>query len=178
MPTHTPTAGPSRSDDRSGDRADRADRGMSLIEILVTVVLLGTVVLATLAAMQASIVGTAVERDHARAHQWLQSATGVLQAAPRISCHTTGEVPAEELIREGYEEVLHTDVANPAGWSDWQITIVEPIEVWDGSRYWNPYALPEDANCFEPLYQLQLVTIQVVSPDQRIIETRQVVKGG
>lgn len=150
---------------------------MSLIEVLIAVVLLGTVVVATLGALQLSVVGTRTERDHARAHQWLQSATGVLQAAERISCADQGGDPGELVMRQAYQSVLQSDVASPTGWDEWQITIIPPILVWDGTRYWNPYDASSPSSCFEPVYQLQLITIRVVSPDGRIIETRQVVKG-
>lgn len=152
--------------------ADR-DTGMSLIEVLVALVLLGTVVIATLTALRVSIDGSAVERDHARAHQWLQSATGVLQAGQRASCASN-----EATMRSHYQDLLRDNTPTPVGWGDWQIAVVHPIRVWDGSRYWDPTDSATPATCFEPLYQLQLINIRVVSPDGRIIETREVVKGG
>lgn len=155
----------------------RRDAGATLVEILVAVVLLGTVVVATLGALQASVVGTRTERDHARAHQWLQSATGVLQATDRVSCQDAGGDPGELVMRQAYQAVLQNEVESPTGWQEWQITIIPPIRVWDGTRYWDPYDAATPATCFEPQYQLQLITIRVVSPDGRIIETRQVVKG-
>jgi hypothetical protein len=73
---------------------------------------------------------------------------------------------------------LRDDTPSPTGWEEWQIRVVPPVQVWDGSRYWNPDDPAAPQSCFEPLFLLQLITIQVVSPDGKIIENRQVVKGG
>lgn len=146
---------------------------MSLIEVLIALVLLGTVVIATLTALRVSIDGSALERDHARAHQWLQSATGVLQSGARSSCANT-----EATMRTHYQDMLRDGAPSPEGWGEWQIAVVFPVRVWDGSRYWDPSDSASPATCFEPLYQLQLINIRVVNPDGRIIESREVVKGG
>lgn len=57
---------------------DRRDSGATLIEILVSIVLIGTAVVATLGALRISMVGGTIHRDHANAHAWLQSASDVL----------------------------------------------------------------------------------------------------
>ena len=72
---HLPIADPSRR-----------DRGASYIELLVAIVLLGTVVVGVLAAVRATVIGTRVERDHSKAQQWLQSAVGVIEAQDFASC--------------------------------------------------------------------------------------------
>ncbi len=153
---------------------------MSLVEILVSIVLLGTVVVAVVTALRTTVIATGIERDHARAHQWLQSAAGVLQASPRESCGALDGVSAEAKMRVQYQQVLRDDTASPEGWDEWQIRIVEPVQVWDGARYWDPRTADSESrpSCYEPVYQLQLITIEVRSPDGRIVETRQVVKGG
>lgn len=179
--------GPERSRARRVDRRRSPDgsddRGVTLVEILVTVVLLGTVMTAVLGSARASIIGTRLERDHAKAYQWLQSANGVLQAADRIGCdHDPVNVPedatfasGEEKVRLTYQELLRTGVVNPPEWDDRQLSVLYPVKVWDGTQYWEPALAPKP--CYDADgYLLQLVTLQVTSPDGDIIETIQVVK--
>ena len=161
----------------------RRDSGATLIEIVISVVLLGMVLTVVLGASQMSVIGTRLERDHSKSYQWLQSATGVLHAADRVSCdHDPVNVPAdaafssgEEKVRLTYEQVIRDGVVNPPGWSDYQLTVLAPVMVWDGSQYWDPVSAPKP--CYDSDgYLLQLVTLQVTSPDGEIIETLQVVK--
>jgi prepilin-type N-terminal cleavage/methylation domain-containing protein len=157
------------------------DRGLSLIEILVAIVLLATVGVGVMGALRSTIIGSRLERDHAKAYQWLQSADGVLQAAERVGCEH--ELPAdsayadgEEKVRLQYQQLIRDQVVNPDGWGDWQITVLYPVKVWDGTNYWEPAALaPPDGPC-PPETLLQLVELQVSSPTGDIIETIQVVK--
>lgn len=167
---------------RSENRVDD-DRGATLLEILVSVVILGTAVVAVLGALQSSVIGTRVERDHAKAYQWLQSANGVLQATERVGCdHNPVDEPddaaftdGEEKMRLTYQTRIRTGVVNPPEWDDRQIEVLYPVKIWDGTKYWEPSTAPKP--CFDvDGYQLQLVTLQVSSPDGEIIETIQVVK--
>lgn len=174
----------------SEHRSARRDRGVSLIEILISVVLLGTVVVAVLGALQMSIVGTRLERDHAKAYQWLQSANGVLQAAERVGCDYDPTDPAdpllddpadlpyadgEEKMRLRYQRLVRSDVVNPPGWENRQLAVLYPVKIWDGSRYWEPAVAPQP--CFDTDgYYLQLITLQVTNPAGDIIETIEVVK--
>ncbi|MAT07194.1 MAG: hypothetical protein CL424_19350 [Acidimicrobiaceae bacterium] len=163
--------------------ARRRDTGATLVEIVIAVVLVGMVLTVVLGAAQASIIGTRLERDHAKSYQWLQSANGVLQAADRVSCeHDPVNVPGdaafangEDKVRSTYEQTLRTGVVNPPEWADHQLSVLYPVMVWDGSRYWDPALAPKP--CYDADgYLLQLVTLQVTSPDGDIIETIQVVK--
>lgn len=159
------------------------DRGATLIEILISVVLLGTVVAAILGASLISVTGTRLERDHAKAYQWLQSANGVLQATERVGCdHDPALEPTdaafadgEEKMRLTYQDRIRGGVVNPPGWDDRQLEVLYPIKIWDGTQYWEPALAPKP--CFDvDGYLLQLITLQVSSPDGDIIETIQVVK--
>jgi Tfp pilus assembly protein PilV len=180
----TPSMHRERSErDHSIESRSEPDRGSSLIEILISVVLLGTVVVATLGATTSSVIGTRVARDHAKAYQWLQSAGGVLQASERAGCdYDPVNEPAdaafadgEEKVRLTYQNRIRTGVVNPPEWEDRQITVLYPVKIWDGNNYWEPATAPQP--CYDADgYLLQLVTLQVTSPDGRIIETIQVVK--
>ena len=161
----------------------RRDTGATLIEIIIGVVLLGMVLTVVLGASQTSIIGTRLERDHAKSYQWLQSANGVLQAAERVSCdHDPVNVPedaafssGEEKVRLTYQQTIRDGVVNPPEWADYQLTVLYPVMVWDGAQYWEPAAAPKP--CYDADgYLLQLVTLLVTSPDGEIIETIQVVK--
>jgi hypothetical protein len=166
-----------RGTDVMDDAAPARDSGVSLIEILVAVVLIGTAVLAVIGAVLVSITGSKLERDHARAHQWLQSAVGVLQESPRLSCETM----TEEQIRLAYQTVIRSNpIINPPGWGDSQLDVVAPVKVWNGDNYIDPRTTAPTPNlCFDAQgFRLQLITIQVQSPDGDIIETVEVVKDG
>ncbi|MEO7397541.1 MAG: hypothetical protein ABIW84_03150 [Ilumatobacteraceae bacterium] len=154
---------------------------MSLVEVLVAVVLLGTAVVATLTALRGTIIATAIERDHAKAYQWLQSAVGVLQGAERAGCDLgpldTGYSTGEAKVRETYQQVIRDGVINPDGWGDYQLVVLPPVKVWDGELYWDPAMSPQ--SCYDSSgFKLQLITIRVTSPDGKIIEDLQVVKDG
>lgn len=161
------------------EQSESRDTGMSLVEVLVAVVLLGSVVSVTLSALASTFVAGRTERDHSRAFQWLQSATGVLQSAPRVGCELDPEDGAyssgEEKVRTVYQDAIRNNVVNPPGWASVQLTIVEPVQIWDGTRYWDPAAAP--TSCYDDAgFKLQLITIQVTSPDGRIIRSVEVVK--
>src|SRR5687767_10386953 len=67
----------------------RRDKGVSFIELLIAVVLLGTTIVALLTAVRATVIGTRIERDHSKAHQWLESAVGVIEAYKFAVCDDT-----------------------------------------------------------------------------------------
>ncbi len=146
---------------------------MSLIEIVISVLLLGTSGVSMLGALTATVAATRYERDHARAQVWLQSAIEELQAADRQGCDQ-----GEETVREAYLEHIRDNVINPPGWSDSQVDIVSPVKAWDGQRYWDPYDPQSPGQCFDnDGFRLQLITIVVTSPDGKVIEQVSVVKG-
>lgn len=155
----------------------RRDRGVTLIEILIAVVLIGGVVAASMAALQATITGGAVHRDHSIAHGWLQSASDVLYAEEKINCDPAAANPAADRVSiiAAYEQVF-LDVDVPNGWAGWQINIID-LQFWNGA---NLDADVEIEFFFAPTCQagleLQLLTIQVQNPQHRVIETVEIVK--
>jgi prepilin-type N-terminal cleavage/methylation domain-containing protein len=146
----------------------RRDRGVTFIELLVAIVLLGTVVVATVTALHASIVASRVDRDHANAHAWLQSATDVLYGVSRADCGDLG-TPDAAAVLATYQTVVRA-VPNPEAWPASQISISE-VAFWDGSSF--------GTNCFDDVAKtLQRIRLRVVGTDGLTLEDVEIVKGG
>lgn len=157
-----------RRESRTHDRSPaRRDVGATLVEILISIVLLGMGVAAMLTALQVTISATVTERDHANAHAWLQSAADTLYGWERMDC--TDNTLAQ--IEAGYQSVLENS-QDPEGWHavGGLIQVVSPVLFWDGDQYQSVCYDDQNIN-------LQLITIQVSNPDGKIVETVQVVKG-
>jgi hypothetical protein len=145
------------------------DRGVSLVEILVAIVLLGTVVIATLVALRTTVIGTRVERDHSKAYQWLQSATSVLQGLPPIQRRDCTDPD----LTLHYQTIVG-GLAPPFGWEvDGQLEIRDPIlfESEDGDGFGTLCAASSNLS-------LQLITIVVRNPTGDIIEELEVIVDG
>jgi prepilin-type N-terminal cleavage/methylation domain-containing protein len=153
---------------RRGPRrtAEGADRGVSLIEILVAITLMGTLGVSVLAALQVTIIGSRLERDHARAHQWLQSSTEVLvNDIDWKSCDTY----SASWLQDYYQTELRSSSALvPEGFvaTDLEIPVLVEFAGPD-NIYGSVCAAVEDR---------QRVTIQVRNDDGDVVESVQVVK--
>ena len=161
-----------RSGGRRHDTRCSGDRGFTLIEILVSIVLLGLAATGTLVAMAMGVRGSASHRDLTNAQEWLQSAADNLQGQPRQDCDNVGGVAgeAEARIRSTYQTYVQT-VSSPDGWTPSQITVLNPVRFWDGDQY--------QTVCYDNYgINLQLVTLQVKNPSGQVVRTLQVVKGG
>ena len=145
------------------------DGGQSLVEVLIAIVLTGTLAVAGMITLRASIAGSALDRDHANAHAWLQSASDILYGAARADCGTEA-APTADAVADAYNAIIRT-TTNPRGWDRMLIKVVRPVVFWDGEdEYQN--------TCYDDSgINLQLVTIQVSAPDGRIVESVQIVKG-
>jgi hypothetical protein len=147
----------------------RVDRGSSLVEILVSVVLIGMVVTAVLVTLRTSVSASSTNRDHVNGHAWLQSASDVLYGSAREDCGTEA-LSREPQVRAAYEAIVRT-TANPEGWPAEQISVVPPVLFWDGDSTYQ-------TTCYDDSgVNLQLITIEVRGPNGRIVESVQVVKG-
>ena len=147
------------------------DRGISLVEILVSIVLLGTAITALLTTLRVTIDASALDRDHANAHAWLQTAADVLYGEERMDCGSEAASNQDAVYAYYNSIVKGTDESNPEGWPADKIEVVYPVMFWDGEQY--------QLTCYDDQgINLQLITIQVRNLDDRIIETVQVVKGG
>jgi Tfp pilus assembly protein PilV len=158
----------------------RRDAGVSLVEILIAIVLISTVVVATLTALRTTIMASAADRDHANAHAWLQTAADMLYARDLITCGSMDPGnPANDiaLIANEYEKTIQqTD--NPEGWSAPNISVIG-LEWWSidinssgvGTEAWGTVCDAKDTN-------LQKVELQVTAESGRIVEEVEVIIGG
>src|SRR5262245_27876296 len=69
------------------------DHGLSLIEVLVAILLIGLVVTGVLVSLRTTATASAIDRDHAIAFSWLQAASDEIYRDPRIPC-TSGQASA------------------------------------------------------------------------------------
>lgn len=152
---------------------------MSIIEVLISVVLLGTVVVAVLTSVNTTISASALDRDHANAHAWLQTAADMLYARELITCGTRdGADPANDvaLIAAEYQDTIR-QTENPEGWADANISVIG-LEWWSidvvagvGTEAWG-------TTCDTPETDLQKIELQVTAEDGRIVEEVEVIIGG
>jgi hypothetical protein len=164
----------------------RRDRGTTFVEILVSIVLLGTAVGGTLTALRTTIISGERDDGQADARTWLLAAADALYQAPYYSCEApvpglpAGPDPDEGIdageIWASYEAAIAA-APRPSGWST-AIIDVPNVQFWqksNGVEGWNP-ACPADPTAIRQ--SAQLVTIYVLSPNGTVGKTIQVVKNG
>ena len=146
------------------------DAGLSLVEILVSIVLLGTVGVALLVSLQATIIGSRIERDHAQAHEWLQSATEVLvNDISWADCDPLDSPGSSVALRASYQADLQAlSTIIPQGWDPSRLEVSENVEFAGASGAYGTVCLATEDR--------QRITIQVKNPDGDIIEEVEVVK--
>ena len=160
------------------EAAPASDAGFTFVEILVSILLLGTAVLSMVTLVLTSVQASTLARDRANAHAWLQSAADVLYGAPNEDCGISPTVSSptgtsrEPQVRAAYQAVVRSNfIEPPQGWPVGNISIVEPVLFWDGSEEYQPI-------CYDDLgVSLQRITIEVRGLDGRVVESVQVVKG-
>jgi len=149
---------------------------VTLLEILIAITLLAGVIAGSMAALRATTISGEIHRDHTRAHAWLQTASDILYAYPKKGCDASQADQGEHEVWLKYDGVVK-DVEHPPEWNEWQISVVEPVKFWNAS---NIDSDPDVEYYFgskcDPNLQLQLITLQVMSPSHRIIETVDIVK--
>lgn len=146
----------------------RRDRGLSYIEVLVAIVLLGIATVGTLAAVRVTVIGSRLERDHSRAQVWLQSAIETLDRTPRVGCDPVSGVPTDP--RGDYEAAIQAGAPAIPDWAANPQLRVTSVSFWDGTTY-QTLTCSDDAG-----FLLQLVRIVVTNPDGEIVEDVEVIK--
>jgi type II secretory pathway pseudopilin PulG len=150
-----------------------ADRGVGLVEILVAVVLMATVVVSVLVALQVTTKASAVDRDQANLVTWLQAASDEIYNGNRVPC-TSGQAA----VTSAYDALVK-QAARPAGWETSGTIRVSKVQFLGRAQSGDPFSWG-DGFCFEvcppycqtPLYA-QKVTIEAVAPGgaRKILET-------
>lgn len=158
-------------------RRERArDEGLTLVELVISIVLIGTVVAGSMATLRTATIASTVHRDHSNGHAWLQTASDILYASPKVGCDATQADNGEADVRAAYNAVVDA-VPHPQDWQNWQIRIVPPVQFWNAS---NLDADPDIEYYFgsecDPSLTLQLVEIEVRNVDGNIIESVEIVK--
>lgn len=137
---------------------------------------MGGIVAGTMATLRASTIASTIHRDHSNGHAWLQTASDILYASPKVGCDGTQPDNGEAAVRSEYNLVVDA-VPHPQDWQDWQIRIVPPVQFWNAA---NLDADPDVEYFFgpdcDPSLTLQLVEIEVRNVDGNIIESVEIVK--
>ena len=145
-------------------RADRRDTGSSFIEVLVTIVLMGTVVLGLLAATRTQITASRTSREAAQVESALLAAADRVERAPRsegYTCDLSGPVYAAAQLELG---VSAADAPTYAKLDYEHLT----------ATGWMPDACPGGA--YQPNL-VQRIGITMISPDTGLTRKLEVLKG-
>lgn len=148
------------------DSSPRRDAGVTLIEIMITIVLMGTLVAGILTLTQTSIIASKTSEEAARVESALLTAAERVERADRLQfpCDDTLPAPVEAAaqLKLGVPE---DDVESYA----WIVT-----EHLDGTGKWAPGACP--GGVYQPNL-VQRITITMVSPDTGLSRSLEVIKG-
>ena len=158
---------------RIGHPSAARDRGVSFVEVLVALVLLGTVVVATLAGLRAAIVAGTLDQNHSKAYAWLQSASDQLAQVDYKSCGSFSNVD----IVEAYQDAADT-APRPDDWGATGSITVKSVRYLSRNastnvETWGSTCAAGSATV--PIYP-QLVTLEVVSPDLKLTKSIEVMK--
>lgn len=151
--------------------AERADAGISLVEIVIAIALMGTLVVAILNAVTTSISTSSVSRDAAQVETVVVNAADRINRAP-MRCDIDGytEYAVAAVRSQGWwtgddeyaraAKIYHEYYSTPAG---------DP----DGDPTWHEGVCPADDLGKRVV---QRVTVTITSPNRSVSRTIQVVK--
>jgi prepilin-type N-terminal cleavage/methylation domain-containing protein len=157
---------------RTRARRRRRDAGFSFVEVLVTIVLMGVIIVPILAAVRASIRGASVSRAAAEVETVLVNAAD--------------EVDRRDLVAVGCDLTgAARDAGLTQGWGEASDTLITvdhefhhpSVDEWDRWADYVPPGCPAeafDAHLGGPVVR---VTITVTDPQRRVTRTLEVVKG-
>jgi type II secretory pathway pseudopilin PulG len=157
---------------------------MTLVEVLIAIVLLGSVVTAGLTLLTGTINGTVLDRDHSNAHAWLQTASDMLYAREPENCYqdtptktyTALEKETRRLaIIAAYQTTIQ-QTENPEDWPAGNITVVD-LWFWHYDQAAN-FGVEEGWVKDRCTTDLQRLLLRVRNTDGRIVEEVEVIIGG
>jgi type II secretory pathway pseudopilin PulG len=153
----------------------RHDRGLTLVEMVVTIALIGLVVLPILAAVAQSIKVSALSRSAAQVETAIVNVSDAVNRVQRLQC-----VNDPGTLAPPYTAAARSVL--PADWAGTQggvsVSTVYLAKDASNNPIWATTACPLDANgqFLTPRNLVQRVTITVTSPDGAIKRTSEVVK--
>ena len=159
--------------------ASQQDRGTTFVEILVSIVLMGTAVVGILVALRTSTHASAIDLSQAKAYEWVQSVSDQIYDAPRVPCYSGGSAAAIT----AYQSAAN-GAAKPPGWSSGSVTVTN-VEFLGRALSTDPFSWStsfcfESSNASNPYYTspmyTQRVTFTVAGPPNTTSVTMQVVK--
>jgi prepilin-type N-terminal cleavage/methylation domain-containing protein len=159
---------------QAGIARDTRDDGFSFIELLVAIVLLGTVVVATLAGLRAAIVAGTVDDNHSKTYAWLQAASDAVAVTDYKSCASFTNAQ----ITSAYQSAVN-GATRPEGWTTTGALLVSSVQYLSrattaGSpEVWGTTCAA--GNTASPVYP-QLITFTVISPDGKLTRSIEVIK--
>lgn len=154
------------------------DSGLSLIEVIIAVVLMGLVVVPTMNLLIGLTDAGGLNRDHANAHAWLQTASDMLYARELERCdpNSAQSIAAQRTaIMDAYETTVR-ETKNPSGWSSTNIEVID-LEFWHIAKAAD-HSLDEDWVTDRCTTDLQKIGLRVRAADGRIVEEVEVIIGG
>lgn len=140
------------------------DAGESLIEVLLAIMLMGIAFAAALGGMRVGLVGSAVHRSQATAETVLLSA---MEKVKSESTYKTCAVANDAAYLPDAQSVV------PDGWDAGTVTITS-VQYWNGSGFQSTDC--ETLEAIASILRIQLITVQVTSPDGEAVESMSFVK--
>lgn len=140
-----------------------------------SIVLLGTVILATVTALRVAIVGSEVDEDSSRAQAWLQAAADELHHAPYRNCDTVGAAAIEAAYRAAVSGATRPVDWTPSTGATIDVVGVEYLSVIGGSEAWGPHSTCATGDPLNPIYP-QLITVEVTDPSGSFVKQLEVIK--
>ena len=142
------------------------DQGETLIEVMMSIVILGIALVAILGGMATSVLSGDIHRKESTATTLLVTSAESLKDPSVVyqACATTTNAT--------YVSALSAlpGVSLPAGWSP---PVISTISYWNGSGFGSTCY---DTAAYGNLLRLQQITLTVKSPDNRGVETFSLVK--
>ena len=147
-------------------RAEQRDQGVTLVEILITIVLMGTLVAGILTLTRTSIIASKTSEDAARVESALITAAERVERADRLLFQCDDELP--QPVRAAAQLKLGVTPEQA------------PSFAWIETEHLNSSGRWEVGACPSPGWQpnlVQRITITMKSPDTGLTRSLEVIKG-
>lgn len=153
----------------------RRDRGATFIELLVAIVLLGTIVVATLAGLRASIIGSTIDENSARAQAWLQAAADEVHTTTYLDCDANNAAAIQAGYQAAASAATRPNEWGPSSGATVAVTSVLYLSGSGVTETWGDHATCATGDPSTPLYT-QLITLVVTDPEGEFTAELEVIK--